>query len=75
MFFSRNPGVVWICECIYFYVFLHVRVCLFRAAPEAYGGSQAGVKWELQLLAYTPATATPELYLPPAPQLTAMLDP
>ena len=52
VFFSRNPGVVWICECIYFYVFLRecvcvcvcVCVCLFRAAPEAYGGSQAGVK-------------------------------
>ena len=33
---------------------------LFSVAPEAYGGSQDGVKWELQLLAYTTATATPD---------------
>ena len=31
---------------------------LFRAAPEAYGSSQGGVESELQLLAYTTATAT-----------------
>ena len=30
----------------------------FRAAPLAYGGSQAGVQTELQLPAYTTATAT-----------------
>ena len=33
-------------------------VLFFRAAPEAYGGSLAGVKWELWLPAYTTATAT-----------------
>ena len=35
-------------------------VCLFRAVPAAYGSSQAGVESELQLLAYTTATATPD---------------
>ena len=36
-----------------------------------------GVKWELQLLAYATATATPDasLHLQPTPQLSAMLDP
>ena len=33
--------------------------CLFRAAPMAHGGSQTGVKLELQLLAYTTATSDP----------------
>ena len=33
---------------------------LFRAAPAAYGDSQLGVKMELQLPAYTTATATPD---------------
>ena len=32
----------------------------FRAAPMAYGGSQARGQIELQLLAYTTATATPD---------------
>ena len=32
--------------------------CLFRAAPAAYGGSQAGVESELQSQAYPRATAT-----------------
>ena len=36
--------------------------CLFfRAAPVAYGRFQAKVEWELQLLAYTTATAMPDL--------------
>ena len=34
---------------------------LFRAKPAAYGTSQAGVKLELQLLAYIKGTATPDL--------------
>ena len=36
----------------FFFFFL-----IFRATPLAYGSSQAGVKSELQLLAYTTATA------------------
>ena len=34
--------------------------CLFRAIPSVYGGSQAGVKSELQQPAYTTDTATPD---------------
>ena len=32
----------------------------FWATPAAYGGSKARSQWELQLLAYTTATATPD---------------
>ena len=41
-------------KIIYIFAFLF----FFRAAPTAHGGSQARVKWELQLLAYARATAT-----------------
>ena len=46
----------------------------FRAAPEVYGGSQAGVKSELQLPAYTMVTATAGSE-PHLPQLMAKPDP
>ena len=39
-----------------FFFFFSFFFCLFRAVPVAYGGSQAGVESELQLLAYTAAT-------------------
>ena len=39
---------------------LLVCLCLFRAAPMAYGGSQAEVTSELWLLAHATATATPD---------------
>ena len=45
---------------LFFFFFLLLLVCFFvfsRAAPVAYGGSQAGVESELQLLAYARATA------------------
>ena len=38
-------------------------LCLFRAVPEAYRSLQAGVESELQLPAYTAATAPPDLSL------------
>ena len=41
---------------LFFYFFF-----FFRAAGEAYGSSQARVKLGLELLAYTTATATPDL--------------
>ena len=41
-------------------LFLRGGLCLFRATPTAYGGSQARVPWELQLPAYTTATAMPD---------------
>ena len=36
----------------------HLFFFFFKAAPTAYGGSQVGVKLELQLLAYATAIAT-----------------
>ena len=49
----------------------------FRAAPARYGSSQAGVELELQLPAYSTATASArsELHLRPMLYLVAMLDP
>ena len=41
---------------IFFFFFFFFIICLYRAAPSAYGGSQAGVKSELKLLAYTTAS-------------------
>ena len=58
--------------------FVQKKKLFFRATLTAYGGSQARVKSELQLPAYTTATAMPDpsrvcdLH---TPQLTAMLDP
>ena len=40
--------------------FLFFVFCLLSATSEAYGGSQLGVKSELQLPAYTTATAMPD---------------
>ena len=50
---------------------------LFRAIPAAYRSSQAGVKSELQLLAYTTPTAPPGLSHigDLTPQVMAMSDP
>ena len=50
---------------------------LFRAAPAAYGGSQA--KGQIRAVAaglyHSNSNAGSELHLPPTLQLTAMLDP
>ena len=53
-----------------FFVFLELH-------PWCMNVPRLGVKWELQLLAYITATATPDLshVCDPTPQLTAMLDP
>ena len=52
-------------------------VCLFRAAPMAYGGSQAGDRIGAIAagLCQSHSSAGSELSLQPTPQLTAMLDP
>ena len=55
---------------IYYFVF-----CLFRAAPGHMEFPRPGAESELQLPAYTTATAMPELHLSSTPQLTAMPDP
>ena len=39
----------------------HFFFCLFRATPAAYGSSQVGVRWELQLPAYTTTTVMQDL--------------
>ena len=50
----------WLPSFFYFYLFLYF-LGFFRVKPAACGGSQARVQSELQLLAYTTATATPYL--------------
>ena len=57
--------------CLVFYFFF------FSLGHVAYRSSQLGVELELQLPAYTTATAImgSELQLRPTPQLTAMPDP
>ena len=50
------------------FLFIYLFICLFRAAPTAHGGSQAGVQLELQPPAY--ATATPQLTATTDPQPT-----
>ena len=51
IFFIQSPEDEWQCPFLF----------LFRAAPVAYGSSQARVDLQLQLLAYTTATATSNL--------------
>ena len=61
---------VTLCKC--FFVF-----CLFRAAPSAYGGSQArgGMGAVATGLHHSHSNAGSEPYLQPTPQLTAAPDP
>ena len=70
--------------CYYFkqgaglFIYLFV-LCLFRAAPAAYGGSQAKGPIRAVAAAYATATATQDptriCDLQPTPQLMAILDP
>ena len=48
---------------------------LFRAAPAAYGGSQARGQMGATAAGLCHSNARYELYLQPTPQLTAMPDP
>ena len=65
--FPKNIG--------YFYKWKANNICLFscffRATPSAHGGSQARVELELQLLAYTTATATAGIWATSATYTTA----
>ena len=54
---KASGGVI----CFFYFIYFFLMFLLFRAKPAAYGTSQAGVKLELQLLAYTKGTATPDL--------------
>ena len=51
--------------------------CFFRAAPAAYGGSQARgqIGATAASLHHSHSNPGPELYLQPTPQLTAMAEP
>ena len=55
--------VFYICVNLFIYLFIYLFICLFifvfsRAAPPAYGGSQARIQLELQPPGYAKATAT-----------------
>ena len=52
---------VWSLLCVVGFVWLNFFFVFFRAAPAAYGSSQAGVKSELQLLTYITAMPDPSL--------------
>ena len=60
-----------------FFLSFFLSVCLFRAAPMAYGGSQA--KDPIGAIAaglyHSHSNTRSQLHLWPTPQLTAMLDP
>ena len=55
--------------------FLVCVFCLFRAAPEAYGGSQGSVGDIAAILCHSHSNARSELRLQPTPQIKAVLDP
>ena len=60
-----------------FYVFIYLSFCLLRAAPLAYGCSQARglIGAGAAGLHHSHSDARSELCLQPTPQLMAMLDP
>ena len=58
-----SPPLKWwkAVKALHFFIFfLLFFFCLFRVTPKAYRSSQARVKKELQLLAYTTAPAMPD---------------
>ena len=61
----------------FFFFFLSFIFCLFRAAPEACGGSQARglIRAMAADLCQSHSNARSEPRLQPTPQLTATLDP
>ena len=64
---SQNPG--------FFFFFFFLVFCLFRAAPMAYGGSQARGPIGAVAASLHHSHAGSEPCLQPTPQLTAMPDP
>ena len=62
--------------CMSFFLFFFFFVfCLFKAAPEAYGGSQARDLIGAVAAGHSHSKAISEPPLGPTPQLTATLDP
>ena len=47
-------------QLFYLFIYFNFYFLLFWGVPMAYGGSQLGFQLELQLPAYTTATATPD---------------
>ena len=61
--------------CLFFNVFFVCLLSFLGPHPRLMEGPRLGGSSELQLLAYTTATATPEPHLRPTPQLMATPDP
>ena len=55
--------------------FFFVCVCLFRAVPAAYGGSQARGRFRAVAVGLSHSSVGSELHLQPTPQPTATPDP
>ena len=59
---THASAVTWALSIrFFFFFFFFFFFLLLKAAPTIHGGSQARGRIELQLLAYTPATATKDL--------------
>ena len=77
--YSPHRGFLFVCLVGWFlFIFHFFKIfCLYRAAPEAYGGSQGRgpVRAVAASLRQSHSNATSELSLQPTPQLTAIPDP
>ena len=64
-------------EVVFLFIYLFVRFCLFRAAPMAYGSSQARdrVGAVAASVHHSHSNTRSEPHLRPTPQLTATPDP
>ena len=62
---------------LFLFIYFFIYFCLFRAAPAAYGGSQAGGRIEAVAasLRHSHSNAGSEPRLRPTPQLKVMPDP
>ena len=72
---ERDKGIC--CSVSFFFFFFFFFFCLFRAAPSAYGGSQARglIRAIAASLSHSHSNVGSELHLRPTPQLMAMPDP
>ena len=62
---------------LFIYLFIYLSFCLLRAAPMAYGGSQARslIRAVATSLCQSHSSEGSEPHLQPTPQLSATLDP
>ena len=70
-FIKKNPNKILSDIISMDVIYLFIYLFIFRTAPMAYGSSQARGQAELQLPAYTTATATLATHLRTTPQFTA----